>query len=348
MPLIDGTFEPHGIAWSAANSDYRDWTRLGSGYELLINTLATGDQIKDLVPMGLDAMAVMLRNSIWLITRTGQVTRPGDARVREPKTGAVNGRVSVATRHGVIYLSDSGVYSFDGNRSTIISDQINGDLLPLDYDNLDHYHASYNPMTDQYILHEPTGGSIWVYDMHHQRWTKRAGSQQDSALWLEQIAHITWNDAVGTWNTSALSWYDFLGTSDEVQILTLGTNTQSELTSLEFETRTSTRRHGTLLSPYWQLPKVPDVEIDRWLLQRRFIIKYVNSGILELVQEEPTSWLSKTLVLTSDLQVATYRKNYMSLSMGPKLVWDLSDGGDLELANIQIVYIPKGLRNVPG
>lgn len=224
MPIIDGRFEPMGLVWSAANSDYRDFSGLGSGFELLINEINAGDRVISLRPMGLDFMVVLLRSSIWVGRRSGQVDSPGEFRVRETGTGAFSDATTRTTKYGVVYLADDGVSLFDGNVSSVRSKPINSELLPLDYDNASGYSANYDPATKRYFLHTPQG-ITWVYEMEWDRWYKRSLPAIGSIAIPDQTAFQRWADLVGDWSDQdPMSWFDYAGTSvGKADVIYLGT-----------------------------------------------------------------------------------------------------------------------------
>jgi hypothetical protein len=71
--------------------------------------------------------------------------------------GCVAEPTARTTTEGVAYLSDDGVHLFDGNDDLMISPEINAELLPLDYNNLQGYHAAFDPYRKRYILTTPAG-----------------------------------------------------------------------------------------------------------------------------------------------------------------------------------------------
>jgi hypothetical protein len=204
---IDGRYEPLGLVWSSAFSNYEDWTGLGSGFELLISNVMSGDRIVALRPMGLDFMAIVCRRSIWIGRRTGLRDRPADFQPRVPGIGAINEASVCVTRFGVIFLSDTGVYLFDGNNVELISKNINKDLLPIDMDKADKYSASYNPFSKRYYLHTPT--ETWVYDLDYARWYRRSLIARASQVFTEQFDHVTWGELIGTWGEQSSIWAEY-------------------------------------------------------------------------------------------------------------------------------------------
>jgi hypothetical protein len=204
---IDGRYEPLGVAWSSAFSDYEDWTGVGSGFELLIANVMIGDRIVSLRPMGLDFMAILCRRSVWIGRRTGLRDRPADFMPRVPGVGAVSDSTNVVTRFGVIFLSDSGVFLFDGNNAELISKKINKELLPIDFSALHLYSASYNPFSKRYYLHTPT--DTWVYDLDYDRWYRRSLISRASSVFANQFDAITWAELIGSWDDQNRTWASY-------------------------------------------------------------------------------------------------------------------------------------------
>ena len=211
--LIDGQNESVGQVWSAANSNYLDWTGIGSGFELLISNDLVGEKIVKNLPMGLNLMAVMMRNSIWIGRPTGLRDRPIDFLPRVEGLGAVNDRVCQATPVGVFFLSDSGVYSFDGNSTQPVSLQIDPDILPLNYSQIERYHATYDPTRQRYTLYTPT--DTWVYDIKYQRWYRRSLTADDAVVFPRQADFIAWGELIGDWGDQAdFRWMDYAGVTE--------------------------------------------------------------------------------------------------------------------------------------
>jgi hypothetical protein len=89
--IIGGNREPLGISWSGASSDHDEWevfndqgVQTGAGFELLIDDMIQGNYIVALRTMGLDFMAILLRNSIW-IGRTSSLVSQGSVRLMMPR-----------------------------------------------------------------------------------------------------------------------------------------------------------------------------------------------------------------------------------------------------------------------
>lgn len=205
--IIAGNMEPMGIAWNGSDADALDHSGPDSGFELLIDEMSSADRIMKLVPMGLDFMAILCRKSIWLGRRTGISARPSDFQTRVAGVGNISATTAHPTEKGVLFLSDDGVRLFDGNNAPVVSTKINGDLLPLDIDNLDKYSASFNPFTKLYYLHTPT--NTWIYELSHDRWFKSSLITRGGVVFPTQFARKRWSDLVGTWAMQTGTWADF-------------------------------------------------------------------------------------------------------------------------------------------
>ncbi len=343
MAVIGGNYEPQGLIWSAANSDYRDWTGIGSGFELLINDLAMGDQIQALIPMGLDYMAVMLRSSIWIGTRTRVTGRPGDFRIRQPRTGAVNGRVCQATRRGILYLNDSGVHLFNGNESVHVSAQIDGELLPLDNSNLQSYTAVFDPRTDRYFLHTPDGNT-WILDLKRGRWSHRTLAVYDSAIWYKQLSPTTWGDLVGDWAAQAASnWHDFAATSDEIDLVFLG----NELTggrAVAREDPASQTHFGRTVQPIWEFPSISGAAQHQLLILEQINLTYESGGSLEFWARNESGVQTQvgtfTLPTMTEMAVRSLTDQRLGLPIGLRLRWGPTS--TVRVGGAQVIYTLSG------
>lgn len=285
--LIDGSFEPLGAQWSAADSNYRNWTGLGSGFELLVNDVSVGDKIMAAIPMNLDFIAVMMRQSIWIGKFTGLVDRPVEFSVRVPGVGCASRRTAKLSRFGVFTLNDAGVYLFDGNTATHLSKDIDAELIPLDYSRLEDYHATYDPMRKRYILFTPT--TCYIYEVEYQRWLKRSFSSLDSLVYPTQIDPTRWFELVGNWNNqSNFVWLDYAGTNiGELNLLMLGDQTYPGeysdyggeiLRTLAKEDRASRSYFGVPFRPYWETKLVDEQDAQDLITIKKQLLEYEGYG----------------------------------------------------------------------
>ena len=304
---IDGQFEPLGVQWSDADSNLKHWDGLGSGFELLINDVSSGDEILAGIPMNLDMMAIMMRQSIWLGRFTGQLGRPADFSVRVVGVGAINKRVCTLSRFGVIFLSDNGVYLFDGNEATLLSESVNSDLLPLDYDNLKSYHAVYDPKRKRYILFTPT--RMWTYEVEKDRWLYRTMTSFSGAMYPTQIDGIRWFEAVGAWNEqSDLIWLDFAPKNiGELTLYMLGDQTDSGGSlrrTLAEESYESGCFFGQQFKAYWETRLTDEQDASRLVSSVKQLVEYRGSGCLRLYLPEEDNRYEQ--VLQTELDIRDY------------------------------------------
>jgi hypothetical protein len=149
-----------------------------------------------------------MRRSLWVAYPTGVYNRPADFQLRFTGIGCVAQYTVAATSAGVTFLSDEGVVNFNVNEARVISDQINSDLLPLDYTRVNEYAAVYIPAQHRYILTTPTG--TWIYEFERPgrkaRWFFRSLKPESIAAFADQYGVFSWEDLVGTWDDQNKTW----------------------------------------------------------------------------------------------------------------------------------------------
>ncbi len=209
--VIDGEYQPMGMLWNASNVDATDFTGLGAGQELLISDASHGDAIVAVRMMNLDLMGILCKQSIWIGRRTQDPFRPAAFEPRILGDGGIHDRACVITPLGMTYLSETGLRTFDGNSSIVLSAQINNELLPLDFDKINDYRVNYDFKRNWIYLHTPA--CTWIFDIEYQRWYKMAvPGIVDMVIWKDQLAGVTWDDLTAdgrTWDDlSSLSWFD--------------------------------------------------------------------------------------------------------------------------------------------
>jgi hypothetical protein len=208
--VIDGTDEPMGMSWSAANAEPRDFLSIGAGSALLLADAATGDEVVAGRVMNLDLCAVICKSSIWVGRRTGNAFEPAAFEPRVIGNGGLTDRLVCSTPMGVMYLSDTGVRVFDGNNSTLISPQINAELLPLDKSALSLWRMFYDFPKNRTLLMTPTG--TWIFDLEFQRWYRSSMVGVDAAYFGTQVGGESWAQlqvALNTWNSlNSTPWLD--------------------------------------------------------------------------------------------------------------------------------------------
>lgn len=285
--IIDGNRQPLGVSWSGADSDYKTWdlfdnngATTGAGFELLIDDMAAGDAIVALRPMGLDFMAVILRHSIWVARRTGDLNRPADFQPRVPGVGAITSECCKTTRFGVVFLADGpGVYLFDGNAAQFISDEITIDLKRLSRSELASCTAEYNPLNRCYYLFTPIG--TFVYDFERKRWHKRSLLAYGATVFASQLPQVLWGEITGTWAEHEETWQDLNPEElDNLQFFFLGD--REGTSALEVEDEASFDNFLISMEPYWEFPLQEAMYSTQLVTTKQILINYDTPGTIEL------------------------------------------------------------------
>jgi hypothetical protein len=182
---IGGVFNAMAVGWSgpASYNAFNFGVDLGSGFELLVNDQTYGDEILAIRSLGLDAIAIVCRRSVWVGRRTGDLDRPMDFQPRVTGRGAVWKTTVVSVSGGVMYLSNTGVQLFNGNEAVMVSEAINDLILPVKMDQLNDYSASFDPVTNEYWLHTPD--RTFIFDAIRGRWRTSAMIAIGSALFTD-------------------------------------------------------------------------------------------------------------------------------------------------------------------
>lgn len=212
-----------GIRWNGTSGDVDDWAGAGSGEELLISNSLEADKVVAIRPMGFDAMAILCRKSLWIGYPTQQADRPADFRIRINGIGCVAEPTASLTPDGVTFLSDEGVVSYNQNEHKIISEDINSELLPIDYTQLTRYKSVYMPKRQLYILQTPV--CTWFYEFPHKasngvllhpgRWTRRSFAFDTMAIFTDQSGNVYWATAQGSWDSQTLTWNEMVQSQDD-------------------------------------------------------------------------------------------------------------------------------------
>lgn len=342
--IIEGNREPIGVRWSAANSDYRDWSSLGSGFELLINDMSSGDRIMALRTMGLDFMAVVMRNSIWIGRRTGLTTRPADFQPRVAGVGTVSGETVQLTSRGLLFLADTGVHLFDGNQAVMISEAINADILPLDLENLTGYGSAYHPREKLYYLYTPTG--TFVYDVEKNRWLPRTMIAIGGTIFAPQFDQLTWAEF------GALTWADRQQDlwsqvtpqqGPTVDMLHLGDVAGSR--TINREDRASISAMGMMLTPVWDSPILQQIQLNRLRTVKQINYEYEGVGTLRF------SLLDLNSQMLQAVEDSALLTDVPTLVPIPMLFTGKGVGirveilaGDPRLSKMQLGFIDRGVR----
>lgn len=230
-PKIAGNFENLQVWWSDSTANPESWdTTLGAGAEDLIEDLAWADRIVAMRPLGRNVLAILLRNSIWIGARTGDLDRPADFTSVIAGTGCVWEPTARTTKGAITYLSDDGIHSFDSNDDRLISFTMNQEITPINYDNIIGYSAAFDPYRKRYLLVTPA--ATWVYEFavgatpdfpqgRSARWYKRSFIGDAVFSYSDQAADPTWDDVEGTWDTIGEKTWD--------EMVAIGINSPSRL-----------------------------------------------------------------------------------------------------------------------
>lgn len=276
-PKLSGIDQNLAISWNAASGDYSDWTGLGSGGELLISDLAEADKVVAMRPMGFDLLAILLRKSIWVGKPTGDAYRPADFQPRMSGVGCVAERTARVGLNGLYFLSDDGVYVFNGSTVKMISEPINGELLDLDYTRIREYSATFDSNSKRYILTTPVG--TWVFDTVYGRWYFRTTLMDNVVSWSDQAQDPTWEEMVGAWEQQGSTvWSALVGSEQGTPAHTFfmkGTLLGVEDPSLYSNIGTS-----VLFAPYWQSGLESKKDMPSMIASHGFAVKYIGGGDL--------------------------------------------------------------------
>jgi hypothetical protein len=305
--------------------------------------MVQGDYIVANRTMGLDFLAVLMRHSIWIGRRTAQVTRPADFQPRVKGVGAVNEQCAVVTRYGVFTLHDSGVHVFDGNTTTLVSKQINKELLPLDLTNLVNYRMTYNPLTGFVFLFTPV--CTWVFDVERRRWSKRSLIAKGGSLYASQIAAKTWAEMVGTWGAQTGTWEDFKAQENTDQAFVF-LGLEGGVAKLAKEDRASRTNFGVSMAPVWAFPRVKLPDPRQLVSVRSVVTEYVGGGSLavELPNEDGdyAAWRDSVLQPSAEPRIKTLYGETTSHGLGARIALGI---GTLELSRLTLRFMLAGLRH---
>ncbi len=251
---LDGKLDFMGIAWNDSSGDYKGWDiALGAAGQSLIGTSLRADRFQAFGALGFDTLTIVNRRSIWIGVPTGDEFQPIRFSPRLESTGASHAATVVATEFGVVFLSDDGVRIFTGSDAPIISEGITRYLGPII--DTDEWSASFDPARKRYYLHGPTG--TFVYDLLRRRWFRWTNGFKASAFFPAQGSQITWGEAVGTWGSQTLAWWQLLPQESGGQMYFVRD------VKLGHEAQTSYDALGQAVDPLWydrvQVPENHDV-----------------------------------------------------------------------------------------
>lgn len=341
--IIDGNFEPLGVLWSGVNGyDDQDIDN-GAGSELMIQDTGLGDRLVALRPMGFDYMAMLMRRSIWVARRVDDLFRPADFVTRVTGKGCVHERTARTTFGGVIYLSDEGVEIFDGNDSIHMSEQIDSELLPLDYANIHKYSSAFNPQTQRYFLGVP-GKGTYVLDVMRKRWYKRTQLIIDVVPFAAQFHSVTWAELVGAWDAQIATWQGFAPREVDVpDMVFLGQKVDTTY-HLEKENQASITYFDRAQVPLWICP-VTEQERDIGLITTQELrFTYVGAGTLGYQLRNNDGDLAHVDQAVLPVQATPKTKKMTGLYTGKGVGLAIEMGGSLELVRAEVDFRLRGKR----
>lgn len=194
-----------GVSWSAADSDYKNWTGEGAAAEVLIGNMERADRIQNFAPMGFSTLAIVNRRSLWTGERTGNVWEPIRFEPKLEDTGCSHADTVTRSEVGALFLADDGVRIFDGNQAPIVSDPINA-LLGLPIAEAAACTACLDPAHKRYYLTTPT--ATWILDLIKRRWYKWNATFLASVFFPDQGPDgPTWDAMPGTWDAQTMAWW---------------------------------------------------------------------------------------------------------------------------------------------
>lgn len=346
--FLDGDYQPMGIAWNSSAVDPEDFLGEGAGSEILLADASHGDEIVAIRMMNLDLMGILCKQSIWIGRRTQDPFRPAAFEPRIMGDGGIHDRACVVTPIGMTYLSETGLRTFDGNSSILLSPQINNDLLPLDFDKINDYRVNYDYKRNWIYLHTPI--CTWIYDIEYQRWYKMAvPGVLDMVIWKDQLGGVTWAQlqAQGkTWNDlNDSSWFDlgrresgwgtpyFLQRSDDGSFYW-----KEDKTKLTWPTTIPTIVVPQY--PRWEFRHHEAEEDNTIVTVDGVIIKYAGSGDIRVSlpdnEGNPLKIFRQTLPAALGGELRAVQVNMIWSGKGVTATLELVSG-DLEIAKFQLM-----------
>jgi hypothetical protein len=340
-----------GIKWNSAAGGV-DFTGLGANAELLLSDVNEADKIIALMPIGLDLLSILNRKSLWIGYPTGDAYRPVEPRIKVTSLGCVSIDTAKVTPGGVTFLSDEGVALFNTQDAKILSQEINPELLPLDYTRLGQYVAAFIPTLQRYVLVTPY--CVWIYEFplpagnpvapggRKGRWFKRSLVANSVFVWSSQAAGGSWDTTPGTWDQQTLTWDQMaLAQSDTPGVLhfTIGTK-------LSREDRSAFTNLGITLAPLWRTPQNDKVKVTDQYSTLGFEIEYrsLAASSIRLAATDqngdPGTTITKNLPITGGV----FRKFNIwnaSTGMGAQAQVEILTG-DPEILRIRQFLLPSG------
>jgi hypothetical protein len=319
---VDSQVQPLGIVWTAASSDPEDWLGTGAGYELLVSNTGEADRIVSLRPLGFNNLAVLCRRSIWVGSFTGLADRPADFQLRVEGPGALHDGAVSLTPQGVAYLSDSGVYLFNGNETQLLSSQITADLVPLDLTKIYEHTTYYHSTTKRLFIFTPT--ATWIFNFERLRWSRRSLISRGASAFNIQVA---------------------VGAQTDTYDLYVLTKTQLGEARLGREDDEAVQNINIDLTPVWEFPFEHGETALQLITNLGSIVEYENAGTLQFLVPDINGVYHAVAerVLASAPTARPLLVPFMYSGLGLGLQMKILVGFPL-VSKVQLAYSPRGPR----
>ena len=343
--FIDGKREPLGVMWSGTSSDPDDWFGAGGGFEILVGNQAHADKIVSMRPLGFDLLAIICRRSVWIASRTGIEDRPADFQMRAEGPGAITDKACSVLPGGVAYLSDGGVYLFDGNVPRLISEQINDELLPLDLSAIHDYATYYHPGTKKLYLFTPS--ATWILDTDKGRWLKRSLIARGATIFGIQLDQVTWEQMIGSWSEQTRRWGEFAQAQTDTYDLYVLTAKADGSPVLGRESDIATENIDIAMSPTWEFMMAQGEFMNQLGTFNMILLEYSGAGSVQFwlpdinghyqaVVERAIASPGADIPVVSNVPF-----QYTGMGLGLRLVFLT---GFARVSKVQLGYVQRGPR----
>lgn len=149
---VGGTVYTSRVYWSALDSistwDSADFRDVGFN---------DGEDITGITVLG-NLLVIFKTRSIWVAGFTGDADIPFTVEKTRSYVGCTAGESIAEIDNGLVFMSDDGIYFFDGNNSFKMSDKINTTLGTFEKGRFNECVASYNGKLNRYIASYTTSG----------------------------------------------------------------------------------------------------------------------------------------------------------------------------------------------
>lgn len=345
--IVENEYNILGVIWNGLEGDYRDWSGLGSGGELLVADVSQADRIVAGRLLSFDAVAVLCRRSLWVGVRTTDPARPADFQFKLIGVGCVAEPTAKTTEAGVTFLSDEGVRHFDALNAEVISSAINDELLPIDFTQIHLYKAAWNSSRRRYILTTPTATYIYQFptsDYPKGAWFKYSLTATNVVVFAQQVLDPTWEDFGNlTWDQLGVQTWADLATPESSEAPDV-IFVKGSLFGIQDESESD--NFGLPLAPICK-PK-PDEQalVDlpgRIVLTQRFLLEYRGSGTIELIAQNDVGFYEVVVTRMLPQKAVSYTTTIDVLHSSRALgIYLRISEGNPEILKIQQVVLDNG------